>query len=124
MTASSPAIAERTQIVLQWIFDPRRSASVAELDMQDIWIVEDILDREGSDLFEVDGHDIGKSAANVFLFAADPDAAVMRILAIFRHGLLREGMRIGVAMDTDPSRTKKTYRAVFPPGIEKFEIVL
>jgi hypothetical protein len=32
-------------------------------------------------------------------------------------------MRIGVALDTDTSR-KKTYRAVFPPGIEKFEIVL
>ena len=124
MTASSPATAERTQIVLQWIFDPQRSASVAELDMQDIWNAEDILDREGSNLLEVDGHDIGESAANVFLFAADPDAAVTRILAIFRHGLLREGMRIGVALDTDPSRTKKTYRAVFPLGVENFQIVL
>jgi hypothetical protein len=123
VAASDPATAERTQIVLQWLFDPQRSAAMADLDMTDIWNAEDILDREGADLFEVDGHDIGKRAANVFLFAADPEAAVTRILAIVRHGLLREGMRIGVALDTDTSR-KKTYRAVFPPGIEKFEIVL
>lgn len=97
---------------------------MADLDMTDIWNAEDILDREGADLFEVDGHDIGKSAANVFLFAADPDAALTRILAIFRHGLLREGMRIGVAKDSDTARMGKSYRAVFPPGLETFEIVL
>ena len=124
MTASTAATAERTQIVLQWLFDPQRSTAMADLDMADIWNAEDILDREGSDLFEVDGHDIGKRAANVFLFAADPDAAVIRILAIFRHGLLRGGMRIGVAQDTNPAGIGKSYRAVFPPGLETFEIVL
>ena len=97
---------------------------MADLDMTDIWNAEDILDREGADLFEVDGHDIGKSEANVFLYAADPDAAVTRILAIFRHGLLREGMRIGVSKDTDPARAGKSYRAVYPPGLNTFEIVL
>jgi len=66
VTVTDPATAERTQIVLQWLFDAHRSADVADLDMKDIWSAEDILDREGSDLFEVHGHDIGKKAANVF----------------------------------------------------------
>ena len=82
------------------------------------------MDRESAGLFEVDGHDIGKSAANVVLFAADPDAAITRIVEIFECGLLREGMRIGVAQYTNAARTDWTYRPMFPPSLEDFEVVV
>lgn len=124
MTVTSPATAERTQIVLQWLFDAHRSAVQADLDMRDIWSAEDTLDRELAGLFDVDGHDIGKSAANVFLVAADPDAAVTRVVEIFHRGLLREGLRIGVAQSLGAGKRVPTYRAVFPRGLGRFEIVL
>jgi hypothetical protein len=121
---ASPATAEQTQIVLQWLFDTRRAAAVLDLDMQDIWSAEDTLDRESGGLFEVDGHDMGNGAGNIFLNAADPDAAVARIVEIFDRGLLRGGLRIGVAQYASAARKVSSYRAVFPPGLTKFEIVL
>lgn len=123
MTAS-PATAERTQIVLQWLFDARRAAAVLDNDMQDIWSAEDTLDRESGGLFEVDGHDMGNGAGNIFLSAADSEAAVARIVEIFDRGLLRAGMRIGVAQYASASRKVSGYRAAYPPGLTKFQIVL
>ena len=122
MSAAGPANVQRTQIVVQWLIDKHRSAATAELDLQDIWSAEDTLDAESAGLFEVDGHDSGAGTANVFLFAAEPEAAVARIVGIFEKGQLRAGMRIGVAQYTNPERTDWVYRPAYPPGLEQFRI--
>ena len=124
MTASSPATTERTQIVVQWLLDPRRPAAAADLDLQDVWSAEDTLDREAAGLFDVEGHDITVGSANVFLSAADPEATVARIVEIFGRGLLRDGMRIGVAQSKPAAKNARAYRAAYPPGLETFEIIL
>jgi len=122
VTAENPAIAERTQIVVQWLLDPHRSVAAADLDLQDVWSAEDTLDRESAGLFEVEGHDIAMGSANVFLSARDPEATVARIVEILGRGLLRDGVRIGVAQTTTAARPARAYRPVYPPGLEKFEI--
>jgi hypothetical protein len=108
----------RTQIVVQWLVDD----TAADLGLLGIYSLEDTLEDESQNLFEVDGHDFGSGTANVFLYARDPEAAVGNIVRIFRGGKLRPGMRIGVAQYTNPERTDWIYRPAYPPGLDRFEI--
>ena len=116
MAAEVQESAQRTQIVVQWLVATPRT----ELDLQDVWSAEDTLDGQSAGLFEVDGHDFGPGTANVFLYSSDPEAAVTRIVQIFDHGLLRAGMRIGVAQYTNAAMT---YRPAYPPDLKNFEVI-
>jgi hypothetical protein len=118
MRPSDPIPTEpRTQIVVQWMID-----ATGDISLGQVWTLEDTLEAESDGRFEVDGHDFGSGTANVFLFSTDPDRAVERIVQIFQSGLLRPGMRIGVAQYTNPERTDWTYRPTYPPGLDRFDI--
>ena len=90
--------------------------------MQEVWRAEDTLDGGAAGLFEVDGHDFRENTVNVFLHAADPDAAITKILEIFEHAHLKPGVRIGVARKTNSEPTDLTYSPAYPPELKKLEI--
>ena len=116
-TEAMPNRARDTQIVVQWPTDdvdtdPRSSGvtRVFELARGLLAIkrpfgLEDTLQSEAAGAYWDSGNDIGSGAFNVYLYAADPDRAVNRVVAVSKAGKLIPGMRIGVAHNKNVART-------------------
>ena len=108
-----PAFAGDTQIVVQWL----RSAQTPDLAA-----LTEKLQSQSDDLYFVDGDEAENGTVNFYLFADDGSvkAAVARLIALHRQGLLPPGMRIGVANYKDADRTEWDYSAAFPPDLKSF----
>jgi hypothetical protein len=100
------AMAGRTQVVLQWL-----DAGRGSMDLRDIKNVEDALESVSSGRFIVDGHDVGSSTVNVFLYAdgSKVDAAILVVTRLFERGKLPREMRIGRAI-YDVAKASATAR--------------
>lgn len=106
----------KTQIVAQWS---------DEADFADLIAIEDRLERYADGSYDVDGHDIGSGQFNVFMYADDRkiDVAIARIIQLFQDGKLAPGMKLGVAVYVDLTRTDWSFKPVFPPGLREFEVI-
>ena len=60
---------------------------------------------------------------DIFLYSADPESAVRRVIELFDQGLLPPGMRIGVATSQGGDQGSRTYRPVYPPGLKEFRLI-
>ena len=107
---------KRTQIVVQW---PDAAGTEALL------AVEETIAAAESDLFEVDGNDIGSGTFNVFIYAEDRklQAVIDKLIALRKAGKVPDGMRIAVAQYTDATRTDWIYKPVYPAGLKSFELM-
>jgi hypothetical protein len=115
--AETPATDQRTQIVVQWPID-----ATTDISLHEVWALEDRLEAESEGLYDVDGDDFGTGAANVFLYADDPEAAVRKVVSIYQMGQLRPGMRIGVREYREDTK-RWDYRPVFPRGLHRFDLI-
>jgi hypothetical protein len=106
-----------TQIVVQWLDDSAPNSSARADPLLDL------LHTRSQDLYVVDSFDLGGGTMNVFLYGADPDRAVRRVIQLFDDGLLPAGMRIGIADSQTVGQSKRTYHAVYPPGFNDFRLI-
>ena len=116
LAAEAPADS-RTQIVVQWPID-----TTTDISQHELWALEDRLESEAEGLYEVDSHDLGSGTANIFLYASELEPAVLKVIAIYRSGRLRPGMRIGVQHYDDTAKGWE-YLPVFPRGLHRFELI-
>jgi hypothetical protein len=106
-----------TQVVIQWLDDsPPEVGSKAEPLL-------DLLYERSDNLYVVDSFDLGSGTMNVFLYSSNPDAAVRRVIELFQEGVLPEGMRIGVANSQGGDPAQRTYRPVYPDGLQNFQLI-
>jgi hypothetical protein len=107
----------RRQIVLQWRID-----GTTDISEHEVWALEDRLEADAAGLYEVDSHDLGSGVANIFLYATDAEAAIVKVIAIYRSGQLRPDMRIGVQQYNEAAKSWE-YLPVFPRGLHRFELI-
>src|SRR5262245_3172157 len=106
-----------TQIVVQWLDDsPSDSSTRADPLL-------DVLDTHSQNLYVVDSFDLGGGTMNVFLYSADPEQAVRRVIELFEDRLLPGGMRIGVADSQGGAQASRTYHPVYPPDLKDFKLI-
>jgi hypothetical protein len=106
-----------TQIVVQWLDNsPVDSSTRADPLL-------DLLYMRSQDLYVVDSFDLGSGTMDIFLYSADPESAVRRVIELFDQGLLRPGMRIGLATSQGGDQGSRTYRPVYPPGLKEFRLI-
>jgi len=106
-----------TQIVVQWLDDSAPNSSARADPLLDL------LHTRSQDLYVVDSFDLGGGTMNLFLYAADPDSAVRRVIQLFDDGLLPKGMRIGVADSQNGGPAERTYHPVYPAGFNDFRLI-
>ncbi|MFC2954176.1 hypothetical protein ACFOOP_19730 [Marinicaulis aureus] len=113
---------EKIQIVVQ--FDdatplPENALeNYSEGEKDDIFALEELLEKNSGDTYEVDGHDFGSGTVNIFLYCINPDPAVRRLLSLIDSHKLMPEIRIGIA-DTGRGR----LRAVYPPELREFDLI-
>jgi hypothetical protein len=105
------------QIVVQWFDNSPPNSSVNADPLLDL------LYKQSQDAYVVDSFDLGAGTMNVFLYTDDPDKAVRRVVEIFDHGLLPQGMRIGVADTQGTEQSTRTYHPVYPPSLAEFKLM-
>ena len=116
-TSIQPAEPPGTQIVVQWFDNSPPTSSVNSDPLLDL------LHMRSQNLYLVDSFDVGAGTMNVFLYSDDPDRAVKRVVELFEEGLLRPGMRIGVADTQGGDQITRTYHPVYPPGLADFKLI-
>ena len=105
------------QIVVQWLDDsPADSSTRADPLL-------DLLHTRSENLYVVDSFDLGGGTMNVFLYSADPEKAVARVIHLFEEGLLPAGMRIGVADSQGGAESNRTYHPAYPADLEEFKLI-
>jgi hypothetical protein len=116
-TVLQPKEPPGTQVVVQW-FDSSPPNSSVNADP-----LLDLLYTRSDGLYVVDSFDVGAGTMNVFLYADDPDKAVRHVIELFEEGVLRDGMRIGVADTQGTEQSTRTYHPVYPPSLAEFKLL-
>lgn len=116
-TVLNPKEPPGTQIVVQW-FDNSPPDSSVNADP-----LLDLLYMRSDGLYVVDSFDLGGGTMNLFLYTDDPDKAVRHVIELFEEGLLRDGMRIGVADTQGTEQSTRTYHPVYPPSLAEFKLM-
>ena len=117
-TVLQPKEPPGTQIVVQWFDNSPMSSSVNADPLLDL------LYMRSDGLYVVDSFDLGAGTMNVFLYTTDDaDKAVRHVVELFEAGLLRPGMRIGVADTQGTEQSTRTYHPVYPPALAEFKLM-
>lgn len=103
------------QIVLQWRNDA--------LGTSDTHRISGILEQTAGRLYDFDRHDISAGTINFFLLAQDTAPAIRHVLRLYAEGRLVPGLRIAVAENYNFLRTDWSYRPVFPPDLQTFNLL-
>lgn len=103
------------QIVLQWRNDA--------LGTSDTHRISAVLEQTAGRLYQFDQHNISAGTVNFFLSAQDTGPAIRHVVRLYEEGRLVPGLRIAVAENYNFLRTDWTYRAVFPPDLETFNLL-
>lgn len=116
-TVLQPEEPPGTQIVVQWFDNSPINSSVNADPLLAL------LDMRSDGLYVVDSFDLGAGTMNVFLYTDDPDKAVRHVIELFEEGVLRDGMRIGVADTVGTEQSTRTYHPVYPPSLAEFKLM-
>ncbi len=118
-----------TQVVAQWLVpsDGARPGFVGGLKsvapMQRYFQAERAIEGASRGVYFEDGNDAGGGTFNVYLFTDRVGATAAQLIALEREGKIPAGLRIGVAQYTDPQRKDWTYKAYYPAGLARFDVV-
>jgi len=124
-----------TQIVVQWMIDDEPgfkpgsgTSSIVNavrfaLSLKRLEDLEGTLLSEAHGAYRDTGNDISAGTFNVYLYAAEPDRAVNRVIALYRAGELRPGMRIAIAHYKNALRTDWDYQLVYPVKGGAFDLM-
>jgi len=91
---------------------------IAPTNFEDVVAVEEALIDALGDSAIVDGHDIGSTEFNIFIFTDDPEGCFQHVWRLLQ-GLVPKGAIHVAYRDIG----KEKYIVLWPPSLERFEIL-